>query len=128
MELTDTNWHMDIWHNAQCTCTHKQCNASNRLSHGNHVFSNTSCISLWHFFMLILSIERKVNWPKAHIRRFWADYCVLLVDLVYKWKNTKLCRNKTKVICANSKFELRNVHPWKIFTCENIHTWKIFTP
>ena len=23
--------------------------------------------------------------------------------------------NKTKVICANSKFELRNVHPWKIF-------------
>ena len=35
--------------------------------------------------------------------------------------------NKTKVICANSKFELRNVHPWKIFTVKNIHTWQIFT-
>ena len=53
--------------------------------------------------------------------------------------------NKTKVICANSKFELRKVHPWKIFTPEKyspvkifthekysplryIHIWKIFTP
>ena len=47
---------------------------------------------------------------------------------------SKQLNNKTKVICANSKFELRNVHPWKIFTPEkyshmkNIHTWKIFIP
>ena len=52
---------------------------------------------------------------------------------------SKQLNNKTKVICANSKFELRNVHPWKIFThnkyspliyspLRNIHPWKIFTP
>ena len=54
-------------------------------------------------------------------------------SLEHKYKHN-IDTNKTKVICANSKFSLRNVHSWKIFTSEkcsplkNIHSWKIFTP